>query len=131
MTANQNERTPTGDEFVAILTEENRVALERLGQLSAAGDAPDELNIERLLRIALKNELEASEVAALWMNTTSELDVKLAFARQVGDEANHYRLIAERLDEMGVDTSKIDPREGGYSPLFESLRALQSTVARV
>jgi hypothetical protein len=131
MTANQNTNNLNGDEFVAMLTEENRVALERLGQLSAAGDAPDELTIDRLLRVALKNELEASEVAAIWMNTTSELDVKLAFARQVGDEAKHYRLISERLAEMGVDTSKIDPREGGYSSLFEYLRALQSTVARV
>ena len=131
MTANQNTPTVTGDEFVAMLAKENRAALDRLGQLSAAGDAPEELTIDRLLRVALKNELEASEVAAIWMNTTSELDVKLAFARQVGDEAKHYRLIAERLTQMGVDASKLDPREGGYSPLFEYLRALQSTVARV
>jgi uncharacterized ferritin-like protein (DUF455 family) len=121
----------SGEEFVAMLAEENRAALERLERLSAAGDAPDELTIDKLLRIALKNELEASEVAAIWMNTTSELDVKLAFARQVGDEAKHYRLISERLAQMGVDVGGIDPREGGYSALFEYLRALQSTVARV
>ena len=121
----------SGEEFVAMLAEENRAALERLSELSAAGDAPADLTIDRLLRVALKNELEASEVAAIWMNTTSELDVKLAFARQVGDEARHYRLISERLAQMGVEASKIDPREGGYSALFEYLRALQSTVARV
>jgi uncharacterized ferritin-like protein (DUF455 family) len=121
----------SGEEFVAMLAEENRASLERLERLSAAGDAPVELTIDKLLRIALKNELEASEVAAIWMNTTSELDVKLAFARQVGDEARHYRLISERLAQMGVDAGKIDPREGGYSALFEYLRALQSTVARV
>lgn len=121
----------SGEEFVAMLAEENRASLERLERLSAAGDAPDELTIDRLLRVALKNELEASEVAAIWMNTTSELDVKLAFARQVGDEARHYRLISERLAEMGVDASGIDPREGGYSTLFEYLRSLQSTAARV
>jgi uncharacterized ferritin-like protein (DUF455 family) len=131
MTANQDTHTINGEEFVAMLAEENRRALERLGELSRAGDAPVELTVERLLRVALKNELEASEVAAIWMNTTSELDVKLAFARQVGDEAKHYRLISERLAQMGVDPSKIDPREGGYSQLFEYLRALQSTVARV
>ena len=121
----------TGDEFVAQLEEENRVTLERLGQLSAAGEAPQELTVERLLRVALKNELEASEIAAAWMTTTSELDVKLAFARQVGDEARHYRLIAERLAVLGVDVQKIDPREGGYSALYEYLRQLQSTAARV
>jgi uncharacterized ferritin-like protein (DUF455 family) len=131
MTENQNTQGMGGEEFVAMLAEENRASLERLGQLSAAGVAPDELSIDRLLRVALKNELEAAEVAAIWMNTTSELDVKLAFARQVGDEARHYRLISERLAQMGVDASRIDPREGGYSPLFDYLRALQSTAARV
>lgn len=121
----------SGDEFVAQLEEENRVTLERLGELSTAGEAPQELTVERLLRVALKNELEASEIAAAWMTTTSELDVKLAFARQVGDEAKHYRLIAERLAALGVDVEKIDPREGGYSALYEYLRQLQSTTARV
>jgi uncharacterized ferritin-like protein (DUF455 family) len=131
MTANHNAQNLSGEEFVSMLAEENRASLEKLERLSAAGDAPDELTIDRLLRVALKNELEASEVAAIWMNTTSELDVKLAFARQVGDEARHYRLISERLEQMGVDANKIDPREGGYSQLFEYLRALQSTAARV
>ncbi|HKP86669.1 MAG TPA: ferritin-like domain-containing protein [Blastocatellia bacterium] len=131
MTTNQNATTLTGEEFADELDRENRAALERLAGLNAAGDAPETLTVERLLRVALKNELEAAEVAALWMGTTSELDVKLAFARQVGDEARHYRLISERLAELGVDASRIDPREGGYSPLFEYLRALQSTAARV
>ncbi|HXG91568.1 MAG TPA: ferritin-like domain-containing protein [Blastocatellia bacterium] len=131
MSANQNMDAMTGEQFVALLDEENRAALERLGQLSAADEAPETLTVERLLRVALKNELEASEIAALWMATTTELDVKLAFARQVGDEAKHYRLISRRLAELGVDASRIDPREGGYSPLFEYLRQLQSTVARV
>jgi len=128
-----NPPTPaiTGEEFVATLANENHAALERLGALSSAGEAPEELTIERLLRVALKNELEASELAAIWMTTTSELDVKLAFARQAGDEAKHYRLIADRLTALGTDAEKIDPREGGYSPLFEYLRQLQSTAARV
>jgi rubrerythrin len=127
----QSEPTMTGEEFVLALDAENREALDRLGRLSAAGTPDETLTIERLLRVALKNELEASEVAAVWMGTTSELDVKLAFARQVGDEAKHYRLISERLQALGLDTSRIDPREGGYSSLFEYLRQLQSTVARI
>jgi uncharacterized ferritin-like protein (DUF455 family) len=131
MSANQSAHVMTGEEFVASLAEENRASLERLGQLSAAGEVPQELTIDRLLRVALKNELEATEVAAGWMSTTSELDVKLAFARQAGDEAKHYRLIAERLKALGVDADKLDPRDGGYSSLFEYLRQLQSTVARV
>lgn len=131
MSADHSSTTLSGEGFVALLAEQNRAALERLGQLNAAGEAPQELTVARLLRVALKNELEASEVAAGWMATTSELDVKLAFARQVGDEAKHYRLVAERLNALGVDADKIDPREGGYSPLFEYLRQLQSTAARV
>lgn len=131
MSADQTTTAITGEEFVARLGEENRVTLERLGQLSSAGEMPQELTVERLLRVALKNELEASEIAALWMTTTTELDVKLAFARQAGDEAKHYRLIADRLEAMGVDADKIDPREGGNSALFEYLRQLQSTTARV
>lgn len=131
MTADQSAPTMSGEEFAVSLAEENRAALERLGRLSAAGEAPDDLTVARLLRIALKNELEATEIAAGWMSSTSELDAKLAFARQVGDEARHYRLIVERLKMLGVDADAIDPREGGYSPLFEYLRQLQSTTARV
>ena len=55
----------------------------------------------RRLKVALKNELEASELAALWMPTTPEVDVKLALARQAGDEARHYRLIEEHLSCLG------------------------------
>jgi len=131
MSAEQNKPSITGEEFTASLAEENRVALERLANLSIAGEPAPDLSIERLLRIALRNELEASELAAMWMGTTSELDVKLALARQTGDEARHYRLIADRLKTLGVDSDMIDPREGGYSPLFEYLRGLQSTAARV
>ncbi|HEY7544852.1 MAG TPA: ferritin-like domain-containing protein [Blastocatellia bacterium] len=121
----------SGEGFVAELAEENQAALLRLAQLSNAGEPTESLTIEKLLRVALKNELEAAEIAAIWMAATAELDVKLALARQAGDEAKHYRLIADRLDAMGVDSEKIDPREGGYSPLFEYLCSLTTTVARV
>ena len=131
MTADQTRPSMNGEQFAASLAEENGVALERLGKLSGAGEAPQELTIERLLRVALKNELEATEVAAIWMTSTSELDAKLAFARQVGDEARHYKLIVERLKALGVDAEAIDPREGGCTALFEYLRQLQSTTARV
>lgn len=131
MDGDTNTQALSGEEFVGALDEENRAKLERLGRLSSEGEAPADLSVARLLRVALKNELEAAEVAAIWMASTPELDVKLALARQVGDEAKHYRLIAERLAALGADTSGLDPREGGYSPLFEYLRHLQSTAARV
>jgi hypothetical protein len=126
MSQDQTATSITGEQFTKSLAEENRVALERLAKLSAAGEATPDLSVERLLRVALKNELEASELAAIWMTTTSELDVKLALARQTGDEARHYRLIADRLKALGVDADRIDPRDGGYSPLFEYLRAFKA-----
>lgn len=131
MTLQTNTSALDSNEFVARLDKEIGATLARLGQMSAAGAMPETLTVERLLRLALKNELEATELAAVWLATTQELDVKLALARQCGDEAKHYRMIVERLAGMGVDAALIDPREGGYSPLFEFLRALESTPARV
>lgn len=129
MTINMN--AMDGQVFIARLDEEIGAALTRLAQKSVAGEAPETLTTDKLLRLALKNELEATELAAIWLATTPELDVKLALARQCGDEAKHYRMIVERLTAMGVDAARIDPRESGYSPLFEFLRTLESTPARV
>ena len=118
--------------FVKELAEANEALLGRLepeGTLSAG--APGPLTITGMLRIALKNELEATELAALWMPSTPELDVKLALARQVGDEAKHYRLIESRLGELGDDLEDFSPLEGGYGPLFKRLAEFQDTVERV
>jgi hypothetical protein len=87
--------------------------------------------IVRRLKIALKNELEASELAALWMPSTPEIDVKLALARQAGDEAKHYRLIEKRLEKLGASLSEFDPGADGYGPMFQLLARFQSTVERV
>jgi uncharacterized ferritin-like protein (DUF455 family) len=65
------------------------------------------------------------------MPETREIEARLAFARQCGDEARHYMLIAERLRELGQDPADIDPLAGGHSRLFEYLQGLRSTVARV
>src|SRR5262244_4238585 len=79
---------------------------ERLSSLDLLKEpeiqAADRSEIVRRLKIALKNELEASEIAAVWIPTTPEVDVKLALARQVGDEARHYRLIEDRIRQMGA-----------------------------
>jgi bacterioferritin (cytochrome b1) len=119
-------------EFVSRLDEDNQ---DRLGRL-----APDEtlkpelegaLNVVNLLKVALKNELEATEIAARWLVGTDDVAVKLALARQVGDEAKHYRLIADRLGALGVDASALNPLEKGYGPLFQYLATLETTVERV
>ena len=87
--------------------------------------------VVRRLKMALKNELEASEIAAVWLPTTPEVDVKLALARQAGDEAKHYRLIEEHLQGMGVDLSGFDPTAGGYGPMYQLLAGFTTTVERI
>jgi 1,2-phenylacetyl-CoA epoxidase catalytic subunit len=117
--------------FVAELEAKNRVALDRIAVASSAGEPDGSLTIPRLLTLALKNELEATECAAAWIASTPEVDAKLAFARQAGDEAKHYKLIQKRLAELGVETAAHDPFASGRSPLLAFLLSLEGTVARV
>src|SRR5206468_9147997 len=70
------------------------------GQASLGGGPPD---AKRLLEVALANEINVSELAAAWTPSTPELDVKVAFARQAGDEAGHFQLVADRLSALGFD----------------------------
>src|SRR5207244_4003911 len=93
--------------------------------------AVDRSEVVRRLKMALKNELEASEIAAVWIPTTPEVEVKLALARQVGDEAKHYKLIEDHLQKMGADLSAFNPAEGGYGPMFQLLAGFQTTVERI
>src|SRR5262245_40751959 len=91
----------------------------------------DRSEVVRRLKMALKNELEASEIAATWIPTTPEVEVKLALARQVGDEAKHYRFIEDHLHRMGIDLSGFDPAAGGYGPMFQLLAGFTTTVERI
>jgi len=116
------------DAFLTELDAQNTRALDRLA-IAAAREPAADLTVARLLLLALKNEIEATECAAGWIGTTREIDVKLALARQAGDEAKHYRLIEKRLGELGVDTRAYDP--GPRSPLLQYLASLESTVERV
>jgi 1,2-phenylacetyl-CoA epoxidase catalytic subunit len=117
--------------FVAELDAQNLEALERIARAASAGEPSEAVTVPKLLLLALKNEIEATECAATWIPTTPEVNVKLALARQAGDEAKHYRLIQARLAELGVDTAKHDPLAQGKSPLLAWLVSLEGTVARV
>jgi 1,2-phenylacetyl-CoA epoxidase catalytic subunit len=124
--------TPLSPEaFVAELDDANTQALARIAAASSAGEPGEAVTVPKLLMLALKNELEATECAAAWIPTTTEVNVKLALARQAGDEAKHYRLIQARLAELGVDTAAHDPLAAGRSPLLSWLLSLEGTVARV
>jgi uncharacterized ferritin-like protein (DUF455 family) len=70
-----------------------------------------------------------SELAAGWVATTPELDAKLAFARQAGDEAGHFQLVAERLRAQGFEVDAFVPPE--RNPLFRYIASLTTTVERV
>jgi hypothetical protein len=107
--------------------------VERLSPILGAGRASIAEHVPadaaRMLQIALANEISVSELAAVWMPTTPEIDVKLAFARQAGDEAGHFQLVADRLVELGFDVASFVPP--AQSPLFQYLRSLGSTVERL
>jgi 1,2-phenylacetyl-CoA epoxidase catalytic subunit len=121
----------TPESFVAELDAQNRAALDRIVASATAGEPDASLTVTRLLILALKNEIEATECAAAWIATTPETEVKLALARQAGDEAKHYRLIQKRLSELGVATDAHDPLAAGHTPLTSYLLSLEGTVARV
>ncbi|MDX1383547.1 MAG: ferritin-like domain-containing protein [Thermoanaerobaculia bacterium] len=119
-------------EFVKQLRGEMDEIFAKLGERQTL-EAESEGNVDvvTLLKLALKSEIEASELAGYWMPSTSEIDVKMAFAQQCGDEMKHYNLILQRLTELGEDMSGYDPTVEGYSPLYQYLSGLRTTVERV
>ena len=120
------------EEFVRALDEENASLLGRLApDDTLKPEVEGELTVVNLLKVALKNEIEATEIAARWLVTTDDLEVKLALARQVGDEAKHYRMIADRLRALGFAATTFDPLARGYGPLFTYLDTLGTAAERV
>ncbi len=97
------------------------------GQTSLLGGASGDT--KKMLQVALANEISVSELAAAWMPSTPEVDVKIAFARQAGDEAGHFQLVADRLVALGFELAGFRPP--GANPLFDYLRGLSTTVERV
>ena len=71
--AGRAEGRMTPEEFVAELDAANQEALGRLGAASTAGEPSAELSVPLLLKLALKNEIEAAEIAARWMADSPEL----------------------------------------------------------
>jgi uncharacterized ferritin-like protein (DUF455 family) len=102
-------------------------AIVGAGQTSLSG--AESGDTKAMLKIALANEINVCELAAAWTPSTPEVDVKIAFARQAGDEAGHFELVGDRLMALGFDTDGF--RLPGANPLFEYLRGLSSTVERV
>jgi len=121
-----------GEEFVADLVTEMHELFEQLGEHEALESESDgNVDVVVLLKLALQSELEASEIAALWMPSTSDMEAKKVLAHQVGDEMKHYDLIVKRLKALGEDLAGFDPLAGGYSAMYHYLRPLRSTVERI
>jgi uncharacterized ferritin-like protein (DUF455 family) len=117
----------------AFLQELDAFKAERLspiigaGQKSLLGGASGDA--EKMLQVALVNEISVSELAAAWMPGTPEVDVKIALARQAGDEAGHFQLVADRLVALGFELAGFRPPAA--NPLFDYLRGLSTTVERL
>lgn len=119
-------------DFVAGLMDEMEQIFARLGDTDTLeSESNGQVDVVTLLRLALKSELEASELAGLWMPTTPEVDAKMCLALQCGDEMKHYGMISQRLAELGEDLSEFDPLSDGHSPLYQYLRGLRTTVERI
>ena len=119
-------------ETTAFVQELEAFKGERLSHMVAAGQVSlggGPADAKRLLEVALANEINVSELAAAWTPSTPEIDVKLAFARQAGDEAGHFQLVADRLAALGFDLATF--KQAAENPLFRYLRGLSTTVERV
>jgi hypothetical protein len=117
------------EDFVDEVDRDLLRALARLGEQARAALPPD-VPIPDLLLAALREQVETAEVAALWMTDEPDLELKLGLASQVGDEAEHFRVISGRLRELGADPTS-DPRTRGHGPLFRYLRGLQTPAERL
>jgi hypothetical protein len=118
--------------FIDQLKNDVAQELRKLDELPVINPGTEfKVGVIDLLKMALKNEIEASELAALWLPTTSEIEAKLGLARQCGDEAKHYRLIEKRLLELGAQLDNFSPLAAGYSPLFQWLSTLPTTIERI
>ena len=123
---------PDAKTFVAGLVDEMQQLFAQLGEHETLeAESQGQLEVVTLLKLALQSELEASDIAAYWLPSTPEIDAKTVLAEQCADEIRHFNLIAHRLEELDVDMSGFDPVGEGYSPLYQYLRSLRTTVERI
>jgi len=121
----------TAEEFVAALDAENHARLRALApDATLTPEVKGPLNVPNLLKVALRNEAEATLIAARWLAASDDITLMLALARQAADEAKHYELIAKRLRQLGFDADTVDPLAGGFGPLSKYLESLTSSVER-
>lgn len=118
-----------GDSFVRELLRENEGLLRKLDAEPQTAEVSSGA-ISGLLKAALKNEMEAAEIAAAWVPSTQDLATKIALGRHAGDEARHYDLLQSAAAELGVDLAGFHPLVPP-SPVLEYLRTLSTDEERV
>ena len=122
----------TAEEFVAALDADNQARLRGLEpDATLIPEVKGPLNVPNLLRVALRNEAEATLIAARWAAACDDIKLILGLARQAADEAKHYELIAKRLGQLGFDADGFDTLAGGFGPLSAYLDTLTTSVERV
>ena len=122
----------TPEAFVAALDAENQARLRDLEpDATLTPELKGPLNVPNLLKVALRNEAEATLVAGRWLATCDDIKLMLGLARQAADEAKHYELIAKRLGQLGFDADGFDPLAGGVGPLTRYLETLSTGIERV
>lgn len=119
---------PEAAVFVSDFHAKNQASLDRHLEAFRASIAKEGLEVVDFLRLALKDAIEAAEVAALWFVDCESLALKVGFAEQCGTAARHHHAIAARIAALGAEP--FDPRTGGYSRFFGFLRSLQTPEER-
>lgn len=115
--------------FVAELSASNEKLLSELGDAKSMVGQGSANGLPALLKIALANEISVAELASMWMGTVSDWEFKIALAAQAGDEAQHFRLVEKRLQELGISMDDFTPPP--VNPLFEYLRGLKTPVEKI
>ncbi len=117
--------------FVKELEASNRALLAKLGEMSTlAGPAAEPREgVVSMLRIALANEISVAELAAMWMPTVTDWDIKIALAQQAGDEARHFQLVENRLEKLGISLADFAPP--AENRLFAYLKSLPTPVEKI
>jgi uncharacterized ferritin-like protein (DUF455 family) len=115
--------------FVQELLESNQALLSNIDASKSLSDTGSPRDISSLLHIALANEISVAELAAMWMPSVTDWEIKIALARQAGDEARHFQLVGQRMEELGISIS--DFKTPPINPLFEFLRSLETPVEKI
>jgi 1,2-phenylacetyl-CoA epoxidase catalytic subunit len=74
-------------------------------------------------------EVELTRLVGAWIARTPELPEKLALARMLYEDADHARLLGQRLLELRVAESRLDSLSRRTAPAFKTLEALDRADA--